>query len=167
MSEKYCISKLEHRTLLLFAFLVFAFFASFFIIEGIREYNLSVSDSQETLRNKAANEPKIKFAAHDFVPRVPSGFHLLTVFIFFALIRPGKLITSTFFTILYAAFFVLSLNLRIDGETPYGGEYPKHVGFFGELYRKTYLWDYLGAIYIAIAFVWQFSIIRRIRHRLY
>ena len=147
---------------MVFAFLPFAYFYSIFVIEGIREYNYSVKDEQITLRSQAEQKPNVRFAVHDFVPRAPAGFHLLSIFIVLSLIKPKKFIVSTVLTLFYFALLFFGLYIRLDGETPYGAEYPAEVGFFGELYLNTWIWDYVGALFIAIALPWQLSIVSRI-----
>lgn len=161
MNQAQYISKRERAGLLVFAVLPAVFFSSIFVIEGIREYNYSVMDEQITLKNQAENRPNLRFAVHDFVPKAPALFHLFSIFIVLSLIRPQKFIVSTVLTLFYFAFLIFGLYIRVDGETPYGADYPAEVGFFGELYLNTWIWDYVGALFIAIALPWQLSIVSR------
>jgi hypothetical protein len=95
------------------------------------------------------------------MPRVPGGLHLLTVPIFLSLIRPRIFFAATFFAVVYAGLFVVSLYLRLDGKSFFGGPLPGDRDFFHELYLKTWIWDYVAFAYLVVLLPWLSSIIYR------
>ena len=145
------ISALEKRTILVFSFLAVLFFLTYFVEDGIRRYHDSLS------------KPSIRLAADDPVPRVPPGFYLLTVPIFLSLIRPRKFYVATVFVLLWASLFLVSLYIRVDGESFLGGPIPGDPGFLKELYLKAWIWDYVGLAFLAVLLPWLFSILFRLK----
>ena len=121
------ISKVEHRFLLAVSLLAFMFFASFILLKEVEHHNY------------AMNQRYSGFSVDSVEPEASAGFNLFTFFIFLSLIKPKRFLLSTLMTVMYAALLLLSLYIRVDGETPLGGWYPPEVGFFGELYRKTWV----------------------------
>jgi hypothetical protein len=145
------ISNTETRAVLVVAVFAAIFFASFFADDAVRRY-------QDSLAPRSA----INFAVDDVVPKTPAGLHLITAFIFLSLIRPRRFFVATILSATYACLFLLSLYLRVDGESFFGGPIPGDPGFLGELYLKTWIWDYVAFAYLIVLFPWLFSILFRI-----
>ncbi len=147
------ISTLERWTLLVFTLIPLLFFLTFFAKGAIREHQFSLP-----------NRHGINFAVDDPVPRMPAGLHLLTVLIFLAAIRPRSFFVSAILAVIYAGLLLVSLYLRVNGESFLGGPIPGDPGFFQELYLKTWIWDYVALAYLVVLLPWLSSIIYR-RHR--
>ncbi len=141
--------------MLALALIVFAFFASFFISVGIDNYNNSVAEKQAQLLREAGSRPAISFGIYSFW-RLPAGLHLITFLIFLSLIKPNRFIAPLVLVVLYAGLLMWSLYVR-PGEIYYS------AGFFGNLFRRMDLWDYVGMAFILIMLMWLLSILYRIR----
>lgn len=145
------VSTLEKRAVLAFALLALLFFLSLFVEAAIRDYRRDVSKTIP-----------VEFAVDDPVPPVPAGLHLLTFPICLSLIKPRRFLVSTIFALLYAGLLLVSFYIRVNGESFLGGPIPGELGFFQELYLKTWIWDYVGLVFLIVLLPWLFSIIYRI-----
>jgi len=167
MKQPKNISSKERTLLAIFAFFAFSFFAVFTTADVISSHNYAIANEQEDLAAEASLQPRISFSVDSVVPVSAALFNFLLLPIFFALLRTRKFIVSTVLTVLYCAFFVLSMILKVDGRGLLGGSYPPDVGVFEELYRKTYFFDYATAVFVVVLLVWQFTILLRISKRTY
>ncbi len=144
------ITNLEKRALLVFTLVPLLFFLAGFAEAAIRENRSSIS-----------KPGKITFAVDDPSPSMPAGMDLLIVPIFVSLIRPRSFLVPMFLAVSYAGLLLLSFYIRVDGESFLGGPIPGDPGFFGELYLKTWVYDYVALIFLVVFLPWLFSIIYR------
>ena len=157
------ISKKEHKLLLIVAFAAMTFILSSFTLEMIGNYNYSVVEEQQKLEKLANGYPTGSFPIYnDYSPI--AGLHLLTVFIFAALIKPKRYLLPFFLTVFYADSLIYSLSYRFNTK-PLGGEgFSPHVNvsFFKKIYLEANNFDYFAAFFILILLIWQISILFRI-----
>jgi hypothetical protein len=138
---------------------VSGFFLVFCSLEAIRQYNISASDDEVSKYLSAEGGERINFAVHDFVQKAPAGVHLLVIPVLLALVVAPKnyIISATFFAF-YGLMLAVSILVRMNRESPYGVPYGSDVTFLRELYRKTWMWDYVGVAYFLLASPWLVSL---------
>lgn len=158
-ANKY-ISKTENILLLIFAFLVFGFVLSVFTSQVISSYNYSISEEQSELKSQADGKPHPRFSGFNG-PNVIPGLHLLTLFIFIALLKTKKFLLSSFLTVFYAIVFIYGLSARFNGRRLGGEEFSPKVDFLKQLYLEADSFDYLVFLFVSILLFWQFSILLR------
>lgn len=154
------ISKKEHRLLLIIAFVAMMFVLSSFISEGIKSYNISVSENQQKLENLANGYPPVSFPTYNDYSI--AGFHLLIVFIFASLLITKRFLLPFFLTIFYAACLSYSVPARFDAKRLGSEEFSPHVNFIKKIYFEADSFDYVAAFFILILLAWQLSILLRI-----
>jgi len=159
-SNKY-ISKTERLLLIAFSFIAFGFIFLVAADEVTRSYNYSVREEQQELQSQAGGPPNIRFSGSG-VPHIAAGHHLLTLFIFIALIVTKRFLLPSILTVFYAVVFIYGLSIRYD-EGRYGGEdFSPKVDFFDQIYQAADYFDYIAAFFISILLFWQIAILLRI-----
>jgi len=160
MKSNILISKGEHYSLLIFAFIALLFVISVISFEHIKEYNYTVAETQNELRTKANAESIIKFSGtngREFFP----GLHLLTLFIFIALLKTKMYFISSTLTIFYSYMFIFGLSASYYNSLLGGEEFSPKVDFLTRIYRSANNLDYIAASFISILLFWQISILLR------
>ena len=120
MTANNYISKREHKWLTTFAFIVFLFVLLFISLSIINEYNYSVTELLKELTSQANATPKISFSGGNGLTFFPL-FHLLTFFIFLAILKTKRFLLSFLLTIFYTFIFIYGLSARFKGRQ-LGGE---------------------------------------------
>jgi hypothetical protein len=130
------ISKTEHRILLLVSFVVFAFFASGFVVEFASQYN------QAPLPAGISFGPRL--------PQYPAGLHLITLFIFVSFIRPKRLIIPTILTLTYLTVLLVSIPVRVNSRINERASHepPTVSSYISDVLTIFEFWDFIGALFI-------------------
>ena len=148
-TNKY-ISKTEHKLLLIVAFIAFIIFSAIFAGQVTEAYDNFFADRTS----------KIRFSGSGNQFQAPL-FHLLTLFIFAAILKTKRFLLSSFLTVFYALVFIYGLSARYDGGLLGGEEFSPKVDFLDKVYRAATDFDYLAALFISILLFWQISILLR------
>ena len=146
-ANKY-ISKREHKLLLLVTFLSFSFVFTVFACQVFQTYYDFIVNIS----------PQFSGGAGAF--RVP-GLHLLTLFIFIALLKTKRFLLPSFLTVLYTFVFIYGLSVRYKAGQLGGEEFSPKVAFLDQVFRAANSFDYLAAFFISILLFWQISILLR------
>lgn len=154
------ISKREHKLLTTFAFVVFIFVLLFISLSIIYDYNYSVSETQKELQSQANAKPRIKFSGGNGLTFFPL-FHLLTFFIFVALLKTRRFLPPFLLTIFYIFIFIYGLSARFKGRQLGGEEFSPKVDLHKQLYYAADGYDHFAALFILILLFWQISILLR------
>ncbi len=154
------VSKREHKLLLIVAFTAFVFVTLFFCWNIIKNYNYSVYYELQRLEYLANynREGGMSIPSRKVVPLL----HLLTLFIFLALLKTKKFLLPLFLTVFYAIVFIYGLSVGYYESLLGGEEFSPKVGFFDRVYCIADGFDYLAFLFISILLFWQISILLRI-----
>lgn len=153
------VSKKEHRLLLIVAFTAFVYVVSAFTFEAVNGYNQYISEQQNVLKNQADGKPNLRFSGTDGINQIP-GLHILTLFIFAALLKTKRFLLPVILTVFYATGFIYSLFVRANYS---GFDSPNFLqsSFFEQIYLVSNLFDFLAFFFILILLFWQISILLR------
>ncbi len=143
------ISKREHNLLTTFAFTVFVCLILF----------ISLSLIEEVISQPNAM-PKVKLSGDNGLMIFPP-FHLITFFIFLAILKTKRFLLSFLLTIFYAFIFIYGLSARFKGGQLGGEEFSPKVDLHLEIYYAANGYDYFAAFFISILLFWQISILLR------
>jgi hypothetical protein len=158
-ANKY-ISQKEHKSLLIIAFISFIFVALTFCYGIIKDYNYSVYKQHQKLGHLASYNREGGISGSS--PRlIMPALHLLTLFIFIALLKTRRFLLSSFLTVFYAIVFIYGLSALYNGSRLGGEEFSPKVDFFDQVYFAANGFDYLAAFFISILLFWQISILLR------
>lgn len=133
------ISNKELRLIQVVAFIWVILVVSNFCSEVINTYNDAVSEQQKELATQAGSNV-IRFSGCFPCCSMP-GFHFVSIFIFIALIKPKRFITSLLLTFSY-----LSMEFY----------------FIHKIYYCFGNFDVLASVFILVLLFWQISILFRI-----
>ena len=148
-ANKY-VSKSEHFALLTVAFIAFIIVLSIFAWQASAAYDNFFAERASRIRFSGS--------ANEF--QTPP-FHLLTLFIFVAILKTKRFLLSAFLTVLYAVVFIYGLSAGYDGGRLGGEEFSPKVDFLDKVYRAAFDFDYVAALFISILLFWQISILLR------
>ncbi len=154
------VSKREHKLLTTFAFVVFIFVLLFISLSIIQDYNYSVAQTQKELQSQADSQPRIKFSGGNGLTFFPL-FHLLTFFIFVALLKTKRFLLPLLLTVFYTFVFIYGLSARFKGRQLGGEEFSPKVDLHKQLYYAADGYDFFAALFILILLFWQISILLR------
>lgn len=138
------VSTTERLLLLGLVFAVSMLFAAFFTLDILE------TDQLIGIRDR------IPFS-FDVVGTRVAGFHLMTLVIFIVLVLSRKYVVSTILTGLYGLFLTTSYYFRLDGTGALGGE-GFYINPLREFVDKSHIFDFVAAVFIAVALIWQLTI---------
>lgn len=147
-ANKY-ISKREHKSLMLFAFIVFIFVLLFISLSFIEE-----------VTNQPNAMPNVKLSGDNGLMIFPL-FRLITFFIFLAILKTKRFLLSFLLTIFYTFLFIYGLSARFKGGQLGGEEFSPKIDLHLEIYFAANGYDYFAAFFISILLFWQISILLR------
>ncbi|MBA4121053.1 MAG: hypothetical protein H0X72_01135 [Acidobacteria bacterium] len=156
MKANNLISKNEHKLLLIVSFIAFLFVLSIFTLQVIKDYNYSVSEKQQEIKNQVSGKPSPRFSSSAGGHTIP-GLHFLTLFIFLALLKTKKFLLSSLLTVFYVFCIIYGLWLNIS-------QFDEHitkVSFVEQLSLVANTFDYLGFFLASVLLFWQISILLR------
>jgi hypothetical protein len=147
-ANKY-ISKTEHFALLTVAFIAFIIVLSIFAWQVSVAYDNFFADKASKIRFSGS--------ANEF--QTPP-FHLLTLFIFIAILKTKRFFLSSLLTVFYAFIFIYGLYVRAKYSS-FESDTFVNSSFIEQFYLVAHDFDFLAAFFISILLFWQISILLR------